>query len=124
MSLLKTGVILGFVIAVNFSSGATDIIMTYGSPGATDSTLANATVFNFDSLQLGVQNNVAWPALALLTHCQSSPLINTVGGCGCRIPERLALCGSVYECRFGRRFCHHPQPDNSRFLFRHVVVGG
>jgi hypothetical protein len=63
MSLLKTGVILGFAIAMNFSSGATDIIMTYGSPGATDSTLANAAVFNFDSLQLGVQNNVAWAGI-------------------------------------------------------------
>lgn len=43
-----------------FSAAATDIIMTYGSPGATDSTVANSSVFNFDNLTLGVQNNVVW----------------------------------------------------------------
>jgi hypothetical protein len=52
--------VLGFVAVMRFSAAATDIIMTYGSPGASDSTVANSSVFNFDNLTLGVQNNVVW----------------------------------------------------------------
>jgi len=57
---LRTLFGLGVGAVLCFSVEASDIIMTYGSPGATDSTVANSSVFNFDNLTLGVQNNVVW----------------------------------------------------------------
>ena len=60
MKLIKAALILGLTAVLTFSTEAGDMIMTYGDPGVTGSSVGNVSVFNFDSLSLGVHSNVPW----------------------------------------------------------------
>ncbi len=60
MRLTNVALILGSTAALTFSVEADDMIMTYGAPGMTESTVGNVSVFNFDNLQPGVHSNVPW----------------------------------------------------------------